>query len=76
LALWREMRAQDFLGQIGVVSQWTQRRRLAEGKSEGVGKDSILTTSHVVFGPRIVDPLNSEGRQVCPELAASLANVI
>tara|TARA_R110002051_G_scaffold280461_1_gene342062 strand:+ start:2343 stop:3899 length:1557 start_codon:yes stop_codon:yes gene_type:complete len=30
LALWREMRAQGFPGQSGIVSQWAQRRRLAE----------------------------------------------
>jgi transposase len=30
LALWREMQAQGFTGQSGVVSQWAQRRRLAE----------------------------------------------
>lgn len=30
LALWREMQAQGFSGQSGVVSQWAQRRRLAE----------------------------------------------
>ena len=30
LALWREMRAEGFTGQSGVVSQWAQRRRLAE----------------------------------------------
>lgn len=30
LALWREMQAQGFPGQSGVVSQWAQRRRLAE----------------------------------------------
>jgi len=30
LALWREMRAEGFVGQSGVVSQWAQRRRLAE----------------------------------------------
>lgn len=29
LALWREMRAEGFVGQSGVVSQWAQRRRLA-----------------------------------------------
>ncbi|MTH62436.1 ISL3 family transposase [Paracoccus litorisediminis] len=30
LALWREMRAEGFSGQSGVVSHWAQRRRLAE----------------------------------------------
>ena len=30
LALWREMQAQGFPGQSGVVSQWAQRRGLAE----------------------------------------------
>ena len=30
LALWREMREKGFPGQSGVVSQWAQRRRLAE----------------------------------------------
>ncbi|UES60012.1 ISL3 family transposase (plasmid) [Roseibium aggregatum] len=30
LALWREMREKGFSGQSGVVSQWAQRRRLAE----------------------------------------------
>ncbi len=30
LVLWREMQAQGFPGQSGVVSQWAQRRRLAE----------------------------------------------
>lgn len=30
LALWREMRSEGFTGQSGVVSQWAQRRRLAE----------------------------------------------
>lgn len=30
LALWRQMRAKGFPGQSGVVSQWAQRRRLAE----------------------------------------------
>ncbi|ERM00632.1 hypothetical protein Q644_25730 [Brucella intermedia 229E] len=30
LALWREMKAKGFPGQSGVVSQWAQRRRLAE----------------------------------------------
>jgi transposase len=30
LALWREMRTKGFTGQSGVVSQWAQRRRLAE----------------------------------------------
>ncbi|WP_156352147.1 hypothetical protein [Devosia sp. Leaf64] len=30
LALWREMQAQGFQGQSGVVSQWAQRRRVAE----------------------------------------------
>ena len=30
LALWREMQVQGFPGQSGVVSQWAQRRRLAE----------------------------------------------
>lgn len=30
LALWREMRAEGFYGQSGVVSQWAQRQRLAE----------------------------------------------
>lgn len=30
LALWREMRAEGFPGQSGVVSHWAQRRRLAE----------------------------------------------
>ena len=30
LALWREMRMKGFTGQSGVVSQWAQRRRLAE----------------------------------------------
>jgi len=30
LALWREMRSEGFVGQSGVVSQWAQRRRLAE----------------------------------------------
>lgn len=30
LALWREMRNEGFVGQSGVVSQWAQRRRLAE----------------------------------------------
>ncbi|KAA9011220.1 MULTISPECIES: ISL3 family transposase [Sphingobium] len=30
LALWREMRAEGFVGQRGIVSQWAQRRRLAE----------------------------------------------
>lgn len=30
LALWREIRAKGFPGQSGVVSQWAQRRRLAE----------------------------------------------
>ena len=30
LALWREMRSEGFAGQSGVVSQWAQRRRLAE----------------------------------------------
>ena len=29
-ALWREMREKGFHGQIGVVSEWAQRRRLAE----------------------------------------------
>lgn len=30
LALWREMKTSGFTGQSGVVSQWAQRRRLAE----------------------------------------------
>lgn len=30
LALWREMKAKGFPGHSGVVSQWAQRRRLAE----------------------------------------------
>lgn len=30
LALWREMKTKGFAGQSGVVSQWAQRRRLAE----------------------------------------------
>jgi transposase len=30
LALWREMRTEGFVGQRGIVSQWAQRRRLAE----------------------------------------------
>ncbi|RFB76582.1 ISL3 family transposase [Methylovirgula sp. 4M-Z18] len=30
LELWREMRAKRFPGQSGVISQWAQRRRLAE----------------------------------------------
>ncbi|MGR6429671.1 transposase [Rhizobium sp. PAMB 3174] len=30
LTLWREMKAKGFPGQSGVVSQWAQRRRLAE----------------------------------------------
>lgn len=30
LALWREMKAKGFPGQSGVISQWAQRRRLAE----------------------------------------------
>ncbi|VFU17762.1 transposase (fragment) (plasmid) [Methylocella tundrae] len=30
LALWREMRVAGFSGRSGVVSQWAQRRRLAE----------------------------------------------
>ncbi|WFU07385.1 ISL3 family transposase (plasmid) [Rhizobium sp. CB3171] len=30
LALWREMKLKGFAGQSGVVSQWAQRRRLAE----------------------------------------------
>lgn len=30
LVLWREMRSEGFAGQSGVVSQWAQRRRLAE----------------------------------------------
>jgi hypothetical protein len=30
LAFWREMRAEGFHGQSGVVSQWAQRRRFAE----------------------------------------------
>ena len=30
LALWREMRNEGFTGQSGIVSQWAQRRRLAE----------------------------------------------
>nr|WP_309402283.1 transposase [Aminobacter niigataensis] len=30
MALWREMRAEGFPGQSGVVSQWAQRRRLGE----------------------------------------------
>jgi hypothetical protein len=29
-ALWREMRKMGFRGQIGVVSEWARRRRLAE----------------------------------------------
>ena len=29
-ALWREMKTKGFAGQSGVVSQWAQRRRLAE----------------------------------------------
>jgi transposase len=29
-ALWREMRSEGFIGQRGIVSQWAQRRRLAE----------------------------------------------
>lgn len=29
-ALWREMRNEGFVGQRGFVSQWAQRRRLAE----------------------------------------------
>ena len=29
-ALWREMREQGFRGQMGVVSEWARRRRLAE----------------------------------------------
>ncbi|MER9469834.1 hypothetical protein NKI82_28760 [Mesorhizobium sp. M0482] len=29
-ALWREMRKKGFRGQIGVVSEWARRRRLAE----------------------------------------------
>ena len=29
-ALWREMRNEGFVGQRGIVSQWAQRRRLAE----------------------------------------------
>lgn len=29
-ALWREMKTKGFVGQSGVVSQWAQRRRLAE----------------------------------------------
>lgn len=29
-ALWREMRSEGFVGQRGIVSQWAQRRRLAE----------------------------------------------
>lgn len=34
LALWREMRTKGFAGQSGVVSQWAQRRRLAEKANE------------------------------------------
>jgi transposase len=30
LALWREMKTKGFPGQSGVISQWAQRRRLAE----------------------------------------------
>ncbi len=30
LGLWRELKAKGFPGQSGVVSQWAQRRRLAE----------------------------------------------
>jgi len=30
LALWREMRAEGFVGQRGIVAQWAQRRPLAE----------------------------------------------
>jgi transposase len=30
LALWREMQADGFAGQHGIVSQWAHRRRLAE----------------------------------------------
>jgi transposase len=30
LALWREMKVKGFPGQSGVISQWAQRRRLAE----------------------------------------------
>src|SRR5690606_3308286 len=29
-ALWREMRKKGFRGQIGVISEWARRRRLAE----------------------------------------------
>ena len=29
-ALWREIRKKGFRGQIGVVSEWTRRRHLAE----------------------------------------------
>lgn len=34
LALWRQMRTKGFPGQSGVVSQWAQRRRLAEKASQ------------------------------------------
>lgn len=36
LALWREMKAKGFRGQSGVISQWAQRRRLAE-KANRIG---------------------------------------
>lgn len=35
-ALWREMREKGFRGQIGVVSEWARRRRLAEKTDQSV----------------------------------------
>jgi transposase len=39
LELWREMRLEGFTGQSGIVSQWAQRRRLAEkGNQSGFAR--------------------------------------
>jgi transposase len=68
LALWREMRAAGFPGRSGVVSQWAQRRRLAEK----AGQNALARTPSA----RIIARLMTSARDDLTKSEAILAAAI
>ena len=68
LPLWREMRAEGFSGQSGVVSHWAQRRRLA-GKAH---QNGLARTPSA----RVLAHLMTSARQELAKSEAMLVAVI
>ena len=67
-ALWREMKAKGFPGQRGIVSQWAQRRRLAEK----AGQSGIARTPSA----RVIARLMTAARDDLAESEAVLVAAI